>query len=71
LRLAALGVDVRGLCNGEELSVERERDREANKSLTATSSLKEIIVEEGQCTADVVFWSFFGGENLHGYKRRR
>jgi hypothetical protein len=69
LRLAAVGVAIRGLCNGEELSAERERDREANKSLTASSSLKEISVLSGG--ADVVFWSFFGGENLHRYKRRR
>jgi hypothetical protein len=52
LQLAALGVALRGLCNGEELSVERERererDREANKSLTATSSLKEIFVLSGR-----------------------
>jgi hypothetical protein len=47
LRLAALGVALRGLCNGEELSVERERDREANKSLTASSSLKENFVLSG------------------------
>ncbi len=52
MQLAALGVALRGLCNGEELSVERERererDREANKSLTATSSLKEIFVLSGR-----------------------
>jgi hypothetical protein len=46
LRLAALGVAVKGLCNAKNC-LWRERDREANKSLTASSSLKEIFVLSG------------------------